>query len=53
MTYVESAGGGMNIGVILLLPSDVLVSICLLIGALTGVDVAVLVGGGTIGADNI
>jgi uncharacterized membrane protein len=48
-TYVVSAGGGINIGVILLLPSEVLVSICLLIGPLTGV-VAVLVTGGTLGA---
>lgn len=41
----------MNIGVILLLPSEVLVSICLLMGALTGVTVVVLVGGGTLGVD--
>lgn len=34
----------MNIGVILLFPSDVLVSICLLIGPLAGV-VEVVVGG--------
>ena len=31
---IDSAGGGINIGVILRFPSDVLVSICLLIGAL-------------------
>ena len=37
-TYiVSSCGAGMNIGVIRLLPSEVFVSICLLIGALTGV----------------
>lgn len=50
-TYVVSAGGGMNIGVILRLPSEVLVSICLLIGPLTGVVVVMLVGGGTLGVD--
>lgn len=36
MIYIVSGGGGINIGVILRLPSEVLVSICLLIGALTG-----------------
>lgn len=41
-----SEGGGINIGVIRLLPSDVLVSICLLIGPLAGV-VVVVVGGCT------
>lgn len=39
-----SDGGGINIGVIRLLPSDVLVSICLLIGPLAGV--VGVVGGG-------
>lgn len=49
-----SAGGGINIGVILLLPSDVLVSICLLIGPLTGVAVVVvLVIGGTFGTEGV
>lgn len=52
LTYIVSAGGGINIGVILLLPSEVLVSICLLIGPLTGV-VAVLATGGMLGADDI
>lgn len=37
----------MNIGVIRLLPSDVLVSICLLIGPLTGVVGAAETGSGT------
>lgn len=37
-SYIVSGGGGMNIGVILLLPSEVLVSICLFIGPLIGVD---------------
>lgn len=41
----------MNIGVILLLPSEVLVSICLLMGPLTGVTAVVLAGGGTLGVD--
>lgn len=51
LTYDVSAGGGMNIGVILLLPSEVLVSICLLIGPLTGVTTVVFAGGGTLGVD--
>lgn len=39
-------------GVILLLPSDVLVSICLLMGPLTGV-VVLAVGGGTLGTAGV
>jgi len=53
LTYAVSAGGGINMGVILLLPSEVLVSICLLIGPLTGVAVVVvaLVVGGILGTE--